>query len=445
MRGLTSITGVELGTDSCVLVRARQNGAAIEVSALHAVYAAEWPPQDVALAGLLRRIRREGRFPRRARVVAWQMPEAASLFDPSTRAALRPLTAAGFRIDALVSPPQALTLLAATSPDRGDGAAAWLALNRHGAAIAIVRGTELLFSRAFDWSYRGTGGDTTNAQLLERYSLVAHLAPELRHGMDDVRANYGAEVESVITCGDLPDLRSLTMPLIEELDLEVETLDSCDGLLLTPPAMARRGADLAPALRLACAVATRARTERPGSALWLKTVAAGAVIAGGAALVYSGWPARRAASPTPIAARPPAASRQTATTTAQGRGRPESNAPSRVAGSAPTTRAVLPVPQKAGPPGVQPGTTPASAPPKNDQPAASTGREQTPPAPPRPLDAPVPSVSSILISSERRLAVTDGRVVGVGDQVGPRVVARIEPGYVVLREPSGLELRVPLK
>ena len=40
----------------------------------------------------------------------------------------------------------------------------------------------------------------------------------------------GTPVDAVVTCGNLPELRSLTMPLIEELDVEVETLDSLEGL-----------------------------------------------------------------------------------------------------------------------------------------------------------------------------------------------------------------------
>ncbi len=37
-----------------------------------------------------------------------------------------------------------------------------------------------------------------------------------------------------------------------------------------------------------------------------------------------------------------------------------------------------------------------------------------------------------------------GRVVTVGDSIGPRVVSAIEPRAVVLREPSGVQIRVGL-
>jgi hypothetical protein len=61
------------------------------------------------------------------------------------------------------------------------------------------------------------------------------------------------------------------------------------------------------------------------------------------------------------------------------------------------------------------------------------------------LDAPLPSVGGILISGDRRFAVIDGSVVSPGDRVGPRVVARIESNAVILREPSGREIRVRVR
>jgi hypothetical protein len=507
---MADITGIELGSDSCVLMRVRQDAGATEVSAIHVVNAAEWPPQHVALAALLRHIRREKQLPRRARVVAWQMSESASSSDPAVRAAVRPLIEAGFRIDALVSPPQALATLAASRRAHGDAATAWLALNRQAAAIAIVRGTELLFSRVFGWSYRGTGG-SAKAQLLERYSLVAHLAPELRRGMDVVRANHRTEVGSAIACGDLPDLRSFTLPLSEELNLQVDTLDSTDGLVLTPAAREQRAAELAPALRLASAAAVGASRDRRQMPSWLQAAAAVVLVAGAAAVGYSRWPARPRATQGPPAVQQPVRQPRVAdtatsqpkpqepTTTepARAQQKPEQpkaaapvpsqpsaqqpkaaaplpsppqqtksaspapaqgrqQAPPRAQASAPAqseprapTRTASQSPRVTPPPPPSRPSTPTVSPtaPKPDDRTADTTRAQTPGAPPRPrpLNAPVPNVSSILISSERRVAVIDGETVGVGEQVGPRVVARIESSFVVLREPSGLEIKVPLR
>ncbi len=63
----------------------------------------------------------------------------------------------------------------------------------------------------------------------------------------------------------------------------------------------------------------------------------------------------------------------------------------------------------------------------------------------QPLTEPIPRITTILVSPERRFAMLDGgRVVTVGDSIGPRVVSAIEPRAVVLREPSGVQIRVGL-
>jgi len=63
------------------------------------------------------------------------------------------------------------------------------------------------------------------------------------------------------------------------------------------------------------------------------------------------------------------------------------------------------------------------------------------PVPPPP--APVrPAVRTILYSVDRRLAIVNGRTVGVGDAVGEYTVADIERTAVVFTAPSGERFRV---
>lgn len=54
-------------------------------------------------------------------------------------------------------------------------------------------------------------------------------------------------------------------------------------------------------------------------------------------------------------------------------------------------------------------------------------------------------IDTILVSSDRRMAVIDGAFVGIGDTIGQRTVVRIEVDAVFFREPSGLEIRVPIR
>jgi hypothetical protein len=497
-------TGIELGPESCVLVAARRGRSETEVSAAHVIEPAAWPSHDVAVTSTLRNVRRADRLPRRAAVIVWGLPDDAGTHEPSTRAAVRPVAAAGFNVRLVLTPPQALAALAALRPGADpDGAVAWMALNTYGVALAIVRRGELLFSRTFNWAYR-PGVDSSRQQLLQRYALVAHLAPEVQRGIAAVRAAHGVTVERAVTCGNLPDLRSLTMPLIEELDLEVETLDSTEGLRPVGRARADRFAESAPAFRLsaAAAVAPVPAASRGAGAL-LRTAAAVLVIAGLGWLGYAIYLAQldertqrvpppavsREPSAPPSSSAPPAPVAQSDPAPAE----PLSRAPApSLPVETPPVAETLPPAGSTGPPGVPPVADAQPAPPVVQMPPpASPPRRvrpqpdptlvappvpRPPPArapdlephapaiqevgplqlpaphaptasgrPPAPLKDPLPRLESILIDHNRRRAIVDGRIVGIGDSVGLRVVVLIEAEAVVFREPSGLDVRVPLR
>ena len=400
-----STTGIELGPDTCVLAGVRATRTDVEITALHIIEPAAWPSQDVALAEALGTARRSKKLPRAARVVEWGLSEDATTSEIA-RAAMRPLASAGFRIERVLTPPQALAILASTrvKPGGQNTAVAWLALNMHGVAIAIVRGSELLFARTFQWSYNPHLFDM-KAQLLQRYSLIAHLAPEVHRGIAAVRSSYGVHVEAAVTCGDLPELRSLTMPLIEELDLEVETLDSLEGLKPVGRAKLEPLAESAPAIRLACAAAlARAEGGRSGVPA-LARVAAGAAIVGAVAYgAYTYFPRGNSAAVT--SRPPPTGARSTAVPT----GRPPTVPPKqtgtpvaqtstpRVAVAAPPQQQVPSLPRPA-------GTAPRTdaqrvAPVISPSKPAGTANVATKPvaaASSRPTDVNVPSAPAVLV------------------------------------------------
>ena len=57
----------------------------------------------------------------------------------------------------------------------------------------------------------------------------------------------------------------------------------------------------------------------------------------------------------------------------------------------------------------------------------------------------MPRITGVLVSSERRFATVDnGQIVRVGDVIGQRTVVAIDERTVVLREPSGVRIRVGL-
>jgi hypothetical protein len=161
------MTGIELGSDSCVLVRARPQSGLAEVSSFHVIERADWAAHAGNVATELHGLRRSKRFPRQARVVAWALTEPARRSDPAVRSLLEPLRAAGFRIEHVLTPPEALAEIARTRPRDPGTAVAWMALNAQGAALAIVRDGQLLFGRTFAWKY-SFGAVGPRAEMLQR-------------------------------------------------------------------------------------------------------------------------------------------------------------------------------------------------------------------------------------------------------------------------------------
>jgi hypothetical protein len=255
---MSTVTAIELGADICALARASVRGDDVHLLAAETLDPAAFPGTDV-FTGALRTARRTLALPRSCRVVVWGLAEGAQKHDDAVLPLIAPLTDAGFTIDRVVSPCNALAALARLKTSRRENATCWIAINRGGVAIVVVRPGTQLYSHSFVWDST-VGAIGSQARMLQRYSLVAHLAPEVRRAMSAAR-DQGSPVDAIVTCGNLPDLRSLTMPLIEELDVEVETLDSLEGLIVARNIDERLG-DAASSIRLACAAAV-ARGTRP--------------------------------------------------------------------------------------------------------------------------------------------------------------------------------------
>jgi hypothetical protein len=460
---MNDITGIELGPNSCVLVRAAEHASHATVTAARAVTPGEWTDDHDELVSLLRSARRTNKLPPRARVVAWGLRDSSASTDLSHLPELGPLVAAGFEIDGMMSPVQALAELVRARPrDSGDRGVAALSINHHGVAIAIVADGTVVASRVFVWPL-GRPFAAGRSELLERYLIVSQLAPELRHLIDLVRPVHGVTVTSAIACGNLPNLRSLTMLLIEEMDLEVETLDSAE---LLDAGGAARFVDLVPALQLAAHAASvapaapnvggddkgsgsgadrgnlspqtsshsrhtltehttpRSRRDRGTVLIPLTSVAAIVLCATWSVLAVSG------SSPaTPvfrdglgqIAAGIPAVPDLPAEATIGRIGAGARESESSMRRPAPTESPSA----LATPIATTPGTPTA-----NREPRAAI---------------PAPRVDGIMIAGDRRLAIVDGTIVTVGDSVGGHVVVRIDRDSVLLRSPSGREVHVAIR
>jgi len=432
---MSGVTGIELGPDYCVLVRGGRLGLHRTVSAVSAIMPSAWPDDPGALVERLREAKQSNDLSSRARVVAWG--------DERT---LSTLTDAGFEIASVLSPAQALArVVHARQVGAPPGTAiAALSLNSHGAAIAIVAGTELIHSRVFEWSL-GTPFSGTRSELLDRYLLVSQIAPQLQHDIDLVRPVHGATVTSVVACGNLPNLRSLTMLLIEEMDLEVETLDSAE--LLDPGVVPAVSTDAVASLQLAAAVASPGGIRVPMHTESEPTAAAHAEtvqtsrhlrfgrslqgLAAAAALVLStAWSSLQITGSSP--ARPIFPDGIAPAVMTAIPERPELRT------EATTGSDSLEVPKTA-PDATPPASTPAS------ESAARRQDNRRTANPSATSGFPLPTVDGIMIAGPHRLAIVGGAVVAAGDAVGPRAIARIERDGVVLRERSGREVYVAIR
>lgn len=299
------LLGIELGQDRCVLALVdddRPAGGQLHASAHHVVKYTD----PVRLSEALRRLRVAHHLPRRARVVIWpeagdagvtpvDRAEAAPGFRPDLwqlRERLRPIVRAGFRVSAALAPADAVAALAALSPA---SASAALVVAPDAGCLAVTTGGRTLFARELSWKF---APPQAGAPLLDRYAFAAQVLPLLSYAMRFVKERCGVTVDRVVLCGSAPALRALSVPLIEELDLEVETLDGVSGV-----GGEEADAEAAASFQLAAGAALAPEGAGVIGGLMRPVLTPGRILAGAAAaaavilLVLLFWPARQASGP----------------------------------------------------------------------------------------------------------------------------------------------------
>ena len=372
----------------------------------------------------------------------------AAASAPEIRARIQPLIDAGFVIETVTTPPLALSSIARLRRGTVPGAAvALLALGSTVSALAIVRDGLLLLAREMPWGYEAFGGP-----FAEREQLVAKLAAELRRSFLFFKQSNRTEIGQVMLCGDAPELRAFTAPLIMALDLEVETLDSLEGIdaaALPEPAEVFRErvanfrlawavvADTQPPINLIPAeIAARQKSTRPKIQL-IGAAAAAAVIFGLIGFAYFNRMARPTGHPSAGAALAAPARRPPELSIPAPKPRSAESNSASVQPFEPGER-VLPPTIDESSAAVRPLRPPSSARP----PGAGTASRIEKPVAPAVTD---PVVRSILYSAERRVALIDNRIVGIGDQVNAGRIVEIEPGAVVIETPRGERRRFILR
>ena len=166
-------------------------------------------------------------------------------------ARLRPIVDAGFLVEGVTTPCGALWAQARLRRASLPGEVhAHIALGANQSALGIFGDGALLYARDLDWGYAAPTVATAAAH--DRDVLADRLAAELRRSFLYLKQYWEQEVSQLLLCGDMPEIRSLTAPLIERLNIEVETLDTLEGIDVALP---DGFADRAATFRLASAIA----------------------------------------------------------------------------------------------------------------------------------------------------------------------------------------------
>jgi hypothetical protein len=436
--------------------------------------------------------------------------------------ALRTVSSVGVKARSIVTPALALMSLARmrrrlTAPGMAE---AYVAFEESCTAIALIRDGALVAARELDWGYQSARG------VRSREDAASRLGDAMTAFFGDCGVPPNT-VAQICVCGGLPELRNMTLSLMERLDVEVEPLDSLFGI--DPdhlPESTDDFRDRVAGLRLAWAVAAdwnapidflRERRRR----MTKTALTRAAVIAGVATGVGIAWRVQRdllqapapqtktvasavprpvppvlqpatppplpptvsvpaLPSPTPVARTSPAPSPSSPAPVASAM--PAQTAPPpplAPSGPAPTLsasstqrepqRAISPAAvavQQLAPPAVV--LTPVSPSPAQPVPravaavpprattapvvpsaSASASQAAAPPSPRAPVDlarprsadqTPLPfdgSLGTILYGADRKLAIVDGRIVQVGDDVRGARVIDITPDAVLFRDVQG--------
>jgi Tfp pilus assembly PilM family ATPase len=304
---------------------------------------------------------------------------------------IQPLVDAGFNVRGVCTPAMALAAVARHhGRAKSESTAAYVALESNAMCVAIVRDGVLLYAREIPWEF----ADSADA-------VRERLNDELRRSLLFFRQSFRAVVERVVLCGGMPNLRALTSSTRSALNVPVETLDSLNGIdaeVVPEPADMFRAtvAALWPAIAIASGSGDRPNLIRATirvvgwkrAAMLFIAVAALAGVMAGLAWYFFARPALDDDS------RPAAAAPQRA---------PSVSTPSIVPQPAPRSQAGAVAPE------------------------------------------PNLVVTSILYSSQRRLAIVNGRIVRVGDRIDSSTILYIEPRAVTVQSADGTKWTYELR
>jgi hypothetical protein len=344
---------------------------------------------------------------------------------------LKPVIDAGFIVDGVTTTCGALWSQARLRPTSlPRDVQAVVAVGRSRSALGIFSNDLLLYGRELDWGFASTFGGAPVS--FDREDFARNLALELRHSFLYVRQFWDDEVSQVRLCGDMPELRSLTAPLIERLNIEVEPLDTLEGIV--SEGLPEGFADCVSAFRLAAAVACEPSpanllpqtvVNQPRSLSAARTLLAAAASVALIVLIY----ALIAGRPGPQSNASRDARHLVPGVAAPVQDLPATNtAPVAIEGPRPAIDARPDANQEAASPQAPQWSEPLAAMPP---PMRETALPESVAL------EPVHVLRGVLVSEGRRFAIIDGQVFSVGDRVASSVILSIESDAVVLEGAAG--------
>src|SRR5262245_21607499 len=371
-------------------------------------------------------------------------------------AMLQPLIQAGIRFEHVLTPAAALVSLARLrrSLARPDALEAYVALDESAGALAIIRNGLLVAATRLDWGF--VDEVAGRRALRPRQDVVTRLADDISEflyegGLDSER------IQHVCVASGVPDLRSIAMLMMERFDVEVEPLDSLDGIRADSlPRSEAECREVVPLLRLAWAAAADDRPPldlmRPRQrAMRQQNLSRAAVTAGMVVGLTLGWSIQGQVNADPAPVARPVRAVQAIPRVLTSSSLPAARAAMTLTLPPPTLERSDPenlAPEIPARPIFRVMHEPIAA---TQEPVATPKAERKTTAT-RPVDAgskdpayvrlspaapPDVTVESILYSPDRRLAIVDGRILTVGDAVDGFRIVDITPTTVVVADGRG--------
>lgn len=222
---------VDRGPSAWTLVAAeRSKSRAPQLIASATVAARVDEAGSAAATEEMRQLRLREKLPTRAAMVLWPEPTDAGVIALDApgrgrvtlpkakviRQRVSPFIRAGGQVREILLPHEAASRMVNLA---GWSSACVLVMEPGAACVVLVEASVAVATSYLAWS-SALPDEPEATRLLARYQFAARLVPHLRDFSGQ------ADAARLVVCGRFPDLRSAMVPIVEELDRELDVLDA---------------------------------------------------------------------------------------------------------------------------------------------------------------------------------------------------------------------------